>query len=47
MLKRRSDSPNEEDKGGRGDAPTENHKVSKIFAKTNTFGDTFNSKIRK
>ncbi|XP_047538503.1 eukaryotic translation initiation factor 4E transporter-like isoform X4 [Vanessa atalanta] len=26
VLKRRSDSPNEEDKGGRGDAPTENHK---------------------
>ncbi|KAL4708337.1 hypothetical protein ACJJTC_018455 [Scirpophaga incertulas] len=27
VLKFRSDSPNEEDKGGRGDAPTENHKV--------------------
>lgn len=26
VLKRRSDSPNEEDRGARGDAPNENHK---------------------
>ncbi|RVE49119.1 hypothetical protein evm_006240 [Chilo suppressalis] len=26
VLKRRSDSPNEDEKGGRGDAPNENHK---------------------
>lgn len=28
VLKRRSDSPNEEDRGARGDASTENHKVT-------------------